>query len=373
MFLLVLLFFFCFSSFGIQSVSASKRIPLIQVALLLDTSNSMDGLISQAKSQLWKFVNELADAEQDGREPMLYVALYEYGNNGLSSSSGYIRQVTPFTYDLDKISEELFGLTTNGGSEYCGAVIKDATKKLKWSKYRNDLKIVFIAGNEEFTQGEVNYKDAGGLAKSKGIVVNTIYCGNFKQGVETKWKDGAIITGGEYMNIDQDKKAVHISSPQDKEIEKLGLSLNKTYIPYGAEGESSFARQAAQETNAKMAAPGAPLQRSVAKASKYYRATSWDLVDAVKENKVDIEKIKKEELPKNMQKMNMVERKKYVAKETKKRTEIQNKIKKLNADRKKYVAKKMRELSSKGMDTLDAAMIRALRKQASQKNYKFKK
>ena len=36
----------------------------IQVALLLDTSNSMDGLIDQAKSQLWKMVNELATTKK---------------------------------------------------------------------------------------------------------------------------------------------------------------------------------------------------------------------------------------------------------------------------------------------------------------------
>src|SRR6185295_3102994 len=35
----------------------------IMLALLLDTSNSMDGLIEQAKSQLWKIVNELAAAK----------------------------------------------------------------------------------------------------------------------------------------------------------------------------------------------------------------------------------------------------------------------------------------------------------------------
>ena len=35
----------------------------IMLALLLDTSNSMDGLIDQAKSQLWKIVNELAAAK----------------------------------------------------------------------------------------------------------------------------------------------------------------------------------------------------------------------------------------------------------------------------------------------------------------------
>ncbi|MEO7695078.1 MAG: hypothetical protein ABIS36_14065, partial [Chryseolinea sp.] len=37
----------------------------ILIALLLDTSNSMDGLIDQAKSQLWKIVNELSKAQCD--------------------------------------------------------------------------------------------------------------------------------------------------------------------------------------------------------------------------------------------------------------------------------------------------------------------
>jgi uncharacterized protein with von Willebrand factor type A (vWA) domain len=36
----------------------------IQVALLLDTSGSMDGLLEQAKSQLWKMVNELATSKK---------------------------------------------------------------------------------------------------------------------------------------------------------------------------------------------------------------------------------------------------------------------------------------------------------------------
>jgi len=41
------------------ATSANK----IKVALLLDTSNSMDGLIEQAKSQLWKIVGALANVE----------------------------------------------------------------------------------------------------------------------------------------------------------------------------------------------------------------------------------------------------------------------------------------------------------------------
>ncbi len=35
----------------------------IQIAILLDTSSSMDGLIEQAKSQLWKIVNQAAGAK----------------------------------------------------------------------------------------------------------------------------------------------------------------------------------------------------------------------------------------------------------------------------------------------------------------------
>src|SRR5262245_21449410 len=43
----------------------------IQVAILLDTSGSMDGLIDQAKSQLWKIVNQFAQAKKDGKRPKL--------------------------------------------------------------------------------------------------------------------------------------------------------------------------------------------------------------------------------------------------------------------------------------------------------------
>ena len=65
----------------------------IKVALLLDTSNSMDGLINQAKAQLWEIVNELSYAKYGIEKPNLEIALYEYGNSNLSSREGYIKQV----------------------------------------------------------------------------------------------------------------------------------------------------------------------------------------------------------------------------------------------------------------------------------------
>src|SRR5205807_1438924 len=154
--------------------------------------NSMDGLIDQARTQLWRIVNEFAAAKKRGVTPDLYVALYEYGNNGLPAERGYIRRVLPFTTDLDRLSEELFALKTNGGQEYCGQVIGAATKGLDWSPSADVLKVIFIAGNEPFTQGPVNFRDSCWKAMNRGISVNTIFCGDEQEGIGTHWKDGAV-------------------------------------------------------------------------------------------------------------------------------------------------------------------------------------
>ena len=144
--------------------------------------------------------------------------MYEYGNDGLSSEEGYIRLITPLTNDLDKISEELFKLKTNGGSEYCGTVISEAIKDLKWNKSTNQYKVIFIAGNEPFNQGEKDYKEACKSAISKGIIVNTIYCGSYDEGVQSFWKEDTKLADGKYINIDSDQQIVHIETPFDNEL-----------------------------------------------------------------------------------------------------------------------------------------------------------
>src|SRR5476651_182625 len=68
------------------TVTETKK-PLVQIAILLDTSNSMDGLIEQAKGQLWKICNEFIKAKQGGVTPEVQVALYQSGNNGLDGKT----------------------------------------------------------------------------------------------------------------------------------------------------------------------------------------------------------------------------------------------------------------------------------------------
>ncbi len=295
--------------------------------------------------------------------------MYEYGNTRLSAESGYIRRVLPLTTDLDRVSEELFALKTNGGDEYCGQVIAAATKGLLWSTASDDLKVIFIAGNEEFTQGSVDFRASCKKAIAKGIVVNTIFCGDKPQGIATHWKDGADLADGRFMVIDQDAVVAEIPAPQDKEIALLGEQLNKTYIAYGAAGRAGAARQNAQDANL-AAAPSANVQRQVAKSQAIYTNSTWDLVDAKKTGAVDIAKVDAKDLPPEMQKMSVAERKAYVEQNEKKRTEIQTKIRKLDDERKKYVAVEMRK-AKPAANTLDAAVITTVRDAAAKKGYKF--
>jgi len=351
--------------------SDKTKKPLVQIAILLDTSGSMEGLIEQAKSQLWRIVNEFAKAKQEGVTPEVQVALYEYGKSSLSQSSGWVRRIQPLTTDLDKISEELFALRTNGGDEYCGWVIKDAVNDLAWSSASDVYKAIFIAGNEPFTQGPVNYADSCKAAITKGIIVNTIHCGAESEGINTKWKDGANLADGKYLVIDQNRAVVSIEAPQDKEIAKLGVALNSTYLAYGVEGRSGAGRQVSQDAAVATLAPasGAVAQRAVAKASANYRNSSWDLVDAVKEQKADLTQLKSEELPAEMQKLKPAERKAYVETKSKERAEMQSKINELNKEREKYVAARLKETA--GTNTLDAVVIAAVREQSAKRNFKF--
>ena len=346
--------------------------PKVQLAILLDTSSSMEGLIEQAKTQLWKVVNTFIAARQNGRAPHLEVALYEYGNSGLDAESHWIRRIQPLSRDLDKISEELFRLRTNGGEEYCGAVIRRAVEDLAWDRDANTYKAIFIAGNEPFTQGPVEPLQACKGAISKGIVVNTIHCGPEAQGIAGKWRDGALAADGSFLVIDSDQAVVHIEAPQDAEIVKLNAQLNQTYLAYGKRAAEAGGNQAAQDANSiRSAASGAAVQRAVSKASKNYFNSSWDLVDARQEKGFDLSKIPLEDLPENMRKMDAPARLAYIETKAKQRAELQQHILQLNQQRDAFVADKRKSESTTGTDTLDSAMTKTVRSQAATKGYKF--
>ncbi len=336
--------------------------PLVQLAILLDNSGSMRGLIEQAKSELWRVVNELTTARQNGKQPRLQVALYTYGNPPP-------KRLNVLTDDLDRVSESLFAVSISGGTEYCGQVIQAATRELAWSTNPDDLKLIFIAGNEPFSQGPVDYRAACREAIAKGIMVNTIHCGD---GIPDDWRDGALLADGKAMSINQNTQVVHVEAPQDQEIARLGVELNRTYIAFGTTAAEGQARQIAQDANASGQSAASAVQRAVSKANAYYRNAAWDLVDAVNDGAVELAKVKEEDLPENMRSMTHPQRQEYVQEQAAARKQIQQQINDLNTERNKYVAEKRQEMAeSSGQTTLDQVLVEAIRTQASQKNFRF--
>jgi hypothetical protein len=327
----------------------------------------MDGLIDQARSQLWRVVNELAAAKKAGHAPAVELALYEYGKQTVPAADGFVRRVVPFTTDLDRVSEALFALTTNGGDEYCGRVIAEATRGLEWSTNPDDLKLIFIAGNEPFDQGPLDWHKAVRDAKARGIVVNVVHAGAEE---ERGWREAARMSGGELVMIDQDQKILAIAAPQDDEIEKLSKAMNATYMPYGAGGTESAERQQAQDANAVAVRQGANVQRALSKASAAYNNATWDLVDATAGG-VDPGKVASADLPPALRGLPAGELRAKIAEAATQRAALKARIQTLNAERSAFVLRAEKERGLGSEKTLDAAVIDAVRAQAQKKGFRF--
>ncbi|UFH33134.1 hypothetical protein LNP04_05275 [Chryseobacterium sp. C-71] len=350
------------------SVSKDNK---IQVALLLDTSNSMDGLIDQAKSRLWNIVNTLTTLKYNGKAPQVEIALYEYGNDGLQDEN-YIRQVTPLTQDLDLVSEKLFALKTNGGNEYCGAVIRDASTNLKWDGNEKSMKLIYIAGNEAFDQGKINYKETISGAKKKNIYTNTIFCGSRDEGIQTFWQNGASLGDGKFFNIDSDRKVIYIETPYDMKISQYNSQLNNTYISYGSRGSEMKNKQSVQDVNAESLSASNAVERAVSKSKKNaYKNDHWDLVDKVEKDKAYITSMKEEELPSELKGKSKAEIQKIVAQKSADRDKIQKEIEVLAKQRQSFIDSEMKKRGNAEGDDLGKAIEKSILELAKKNGYSF--
>lgn len=337
----------------------------IQVAILLDVSNSMDGLIDQAKAQLWNMVNTVGKAKCEGVTPNIEIALYEYGRSNNDQQLGYIKQISPFTKDLDQLSESLFALKTNGGDEYCSHVIYSSLQQLKWDTAPNTYKVIFIAGNEDFNQGSVKWTTACAEAKKQGVIVNTIYCGDRMQGIKEHWNIVAECGSGSYTNINQDAKAQEIPTPYDSMLFVLNDKLNTTYLAYGALGEVKAQKQISMDVANKAMSESVMASRiSVKGKASLYKNEEWDLVDASKTDSSFLEKIDLKSLAPGLQVKSRDHLKKMVKEKAGERTALQLQIAKLTTQRETYIAAERKKIAGKTDATLETEIEKIIKEQA---------
>ncbi len=341
----------------------------VDLAICLDTSGSMEGLIEAAKQKLWAIVNELALAEP---EPRLRVALLTFGNNGHDPERGWVALDVGLTTDLDLVSQKLFALSTNGGTELVGRVLGSATDRLAWSNDPLALRLIVVAGNESADQDrEVPFRDACRKAIARGIMVNSIYCGGAEDSVAAGWREVAKLADGHYASIDHHGGTLVVETPFDAQLSALSTALNDTYVPLGGRGREGVANQSAQDSNAASLNGEAAAGRARTKAGKLYW-NAWDLVDASRAKGFEWKELKDEDLPEAVRSLDLGGRKAYVEEKWRRRRQIQEQIETLDARRGAWIAEKRRAEGLDDSHSFDRALSSALRAQAQNKGFRFK-
>ncbi|MBA2746990.1 MAG: VWA domain-containing protein [Flavisolibacter sp.] len=335
----------------------------IQVAILLDVSNSMDGLIDQAKAQLWNMVSVLGKTECSSGTPDIEIALYEYGRSSNDEQKGYVKQVNPFTIDLDEVSKNLFGLHTNGGDEYCGEVIYTSINDLKWDTASTNYKVIFIAGNEDFLQGQLHFRKACAAAATKGVIVNTIYCGSRTDAIREHWDLGAECGQGSFTVINQDAREEEIPTPYDQELLTLNTSLNGTYLGYGATGNARKAKlEEVDQMNAERNSMA--MKRVKVKGDqKVYKNAEWDLVDAFVADATIIQNVETKTLPDSLQSKTKTELTNIVKAKAVERNHIQKRIAELSVKRDAYLVQARSKNQASTSNTLESEIEKILKLQ----------
>lgn len=339
----------------------------IDIVFAIDCSGSMGPVIETAKQKVWTIVNQVAKAKPS---PVLRIGLIGYGN----ADSSYRK--FDLSDDLDEVYKNLSTFKDEGWSdEYVGRIIQKSLNEMGWSSgssTRKSLKIVYVVGNETAQQGPIDYRKTAPLAFKKHVVVNAIYCGN--EGGEETWQEFARLAKGQYLRIAGDGGAINIPTPYDGELEKLNAGINHTYLAYGARGSYGAANQIAQDSASyRVGGSANAAARAEAKSAAQYSNSSWDLVDASQAANFDLSKIKKEDLPTDMRKMNLAQRKTYLTKKRAERTQVQTKIKTLAAKRALFIQKALKKSGRNVDKSFDNAVRRSLLSQGAQQGFTFGK
>lgn len=360
----LIIFYFHIQSLG--QVSTIKEPNKIQLALLLDVSGSMDALVFKVKSQFWKIVNYLNTAKKGNKKVVIEYALITYGGDTLSEY--HIDVKSDLTTDLDLLSDKLYKIQVNGSNEFCWQTLDKALNDLSWSENKGDLRLIFIAGNESFNQGEPNPKLIIKKAKKSDIVINTIYCNTTKikqDSISVEWKEVADLSKGNYFSITlDDSTSTDEEHILDEKLIKYNEKLNKTYIPYGQEGKEKYERMLRQDRNVKLLGMSFFRDRVFYKVQPDFKNETWDLLDAFINDKTILEKLGNRELPSELQNLSSEDMKKYIEQQLYLRASYQEFIELRYARIIKYVGKPKES-------TLDTMIKKIVAKEGKKKKFVF--
>ena len=347
--------------------------PKVEVVFVLDTTGSMSGLIEGAKQKIWSIASSIAQAQP---APEVKMGLVGYRDRG----DAYITTKTALTDDLDTVYEKLMGFSAGGGGdtpESVNEALFEAVERFDWSDDPNTLRIVFLVGDappQMKYDDDVKYQASCKMASERGIIINTIQCGNLN-GTKGHWTKISNLTNGAYAAIDQDSGVQRITTPYDQEITELDQELATLMIDYGDRDDRAYqlTKRHRGSRVSEGASPEASADRALYNQTAAGRANLYgkkELVNDLSSGAVAFEELKDEELPESLQGKSESELKAMIAKNTERRAKIQSRLAELSKLRGEHQTKAMAEMDGDGFDF---KVLETLEKQGASVGLKLKK
>jgi hypothetical protein len=208
--------------------------PEVEVVFCIDTTGSMGGLIGAAKDRIWRIVNGIAGALNG---PRLKVGLVAYRDRG----DVYITKVFNLTDNLESVQTELASYQANGGGdtpESVNQALSDALKKVSWTAPGSkSYRTIFLVGDAPphmDYRDDIKYPETCREARSKGIVINAIQCGEAAD-TKSEWMRISSLGGGDYACIPQSGGVRFIGTPYDAWLTEFSSKLLATAVYVGTD------------------------------------------------------------------------------------------------------------------------------------------
>ena len=350
--------------------SSQAGAPSIEVTFVLDTTGSMGGLIEGAKEKIWSIASKIASARPT---PNLRVGLVGYRDLG----DAYVTKAYDLSDDLDAVYEHLRAFKAQGGGdtpEHVGRALGEAVSTFSWSTSSKTMKMIFLVGDAppQLHRDGWNYLKWAKKAGEKGLVVNTIRCGNMGRTGQA-FQEIAQLAQGSFTTIDASGGMVAIQTPYDKEIETLNKALAATAL-YGGKGRRRAQSKAQRIGDMKGEALANRVKYQLGRKKRSSTPDAVGILDSslgtaknLAASPKALESLKADELPQALKKMSKKEQRAHVAKLAKKRQRLTTKLTKLSEARDTFIAGKKDAKS----DSFDAQVMRDIKKRGAKFGLSF--
>jgi hypothetical protein len=333
----------------------------VEVCFVLDTTGSMSGLIDGAKRKIWSIANSIVAANHGGS---VRFALVPYRDRG----DEYVTKVFALTDDLDKVYQDLGTFVAAGGGdtpESVNQALDDAVKKVQWSTNPDVTRLVFLVGDAPPHMDyldDVKYPDTCQAAMKKGLIINTVQCGEIA-GTREEWQRIARLSEGSYVALEQSGGMVTIETPLDKQIADLSTQIAGLAMPYGSAAQQ---REVATKNETAASQPAAiAADRAVYNAASGGKAVQGrgDLISDLREKQVKLEELPKDQLPKYLQDLPREQQLAKINEQSQQRDELTKRVTDLSRQRQAFIDAENKRLNSGKGDAFDAKVSEIVQKQ----------